>query len=509
MTTKSANPNTLRSALADAQPGDIITLEPGLYEGSYGTPTAGNPERPITVTGNPESVFTGAKDTPLAWTVNAPHWRLRDFAIMPTAAPKSGQKPTWVAVRSAGAGANLAAIAMHRPGDIEKSKAWNDYGMVIEADFVTVEDCEMDGMTKPIHIKGPCFWPTIVRNRIGPSYQSGIVIGSSRGVMRSALIAYNVIEESYIEDGVQFMQDFGAADPETDVSNLGVVLYRNIIRHCGENALDFKGAGFVVADQNEIYKIAGSNDGPLAGWNTRAAQAITRGARTSSRHIIIRNHLIYDCAGGVRIPDQHWFVYHNEICNNNYSPADPDHAGYGIRQVGSSANTAVQNNLVYGHKAADLELTGAIAGSNLQEPGPGGPLTSTRESGSGRIVPLHQAGYFSAWHGRTDLPPEVIVVGERAAHVVSINYTANTITTDRDLTWVSGAPIFYGRPAPMVGPIGLAPDPDPPIVVVPPVEPPTVEPEPDVESVTLTGPPASVAMLRALVGAFGDLSIED
>lgn len=51
MTIKSANPNTLRTILAGAQPGDTIALEPGLYEGSYGTPTAGNPGRPITVAG--------------------------------------------------------------------------------------------------------------------------------------------------------------------------------------------------------------------------------------------------------------------------------------------------------------------------------------------------------------------------------------------------------------------------------------------------------------------------
>lgn len=515
MTIKSANPNTLRTILAGAQPGDTIVLEPGLYEGSYGTPTAGNPGRPITVAGGPEVVFAGAKDTPLAWTVNAPYWHLRDFHILPTAPAKSGQKPTWIAVRSAGVGAALACLTLGRDGDIEKSKAWNDYGVVIEADATIVRECRLYGMTKPIHVKGPAIGVTITRNHIGPSYQSSIVMGTSFGVNRACLIAYNILEESYIEDGVQFMQDLGAADPETDVSNLGAVLYRNIIRDCGENALDFKGAGFVVADQNEIYKIAGSNDGPLAGWNTRAAQAITRGARTASRHVIIRNHRIYDCAGGVRIPDQHWYIYHNEISNNNYSPADPDHAGHGIRQVGPSANTGVKNNLVYGNKGGDLILTGADASQNLQTPGPGGPLTSTRGAGSGRVIPLHAAGYFSAWYGRTDLPPEVIAVGEHVAHVVSVDHGKNTVTIDRDLTWKDGTPVCYGTGAPMVGPVGavepgppVEPEPEPPIIVVPPpVEP--DEPEPVVESVTLTGPPAAVAMLRALVGALGELSITD
>lgn len=181
MTTRDATPQTLTGILKDAQPGDTILLKPGEYAGSFGTPTAGNPERPITVTGNPETVFIGAKDSPLAWTVNAPYWHLRDFHILPTAPAKSGQKPTWIAVRSAGVGAALACLTLGRDGDIEKSKAWNDYGMVIEADATIVRECRLYGMTKPIHVKGPAIGVTITHNHIGPSYQSSIVLGTSFG----------------------------------------------------------------------------------------------------------------------------------------------------------------------------------------------------------------------------------------------------------------------------------------------------------------------------------------
>lgn len=505
MTIKSANPNTLRTILAGAQPGDTIALEPGVYEGTFGTPVAGKPGQPITVAGNPDAVFAGAKDTPLAWTVNAPHWRLQDFSIEPTAPAKSGQKPTWIAVRSAGVGTALACLTLGRDGDIEKSKAWNDYGVVIEADATTVHKCRIYGMTKPIHVKGSNVGVTITHNHIGPSYQSSIVMGTSFGAMRQCLIAFNVLEESYIEDAIQFMQNPNATDTEADISNLGTIIYRNIIRDCGENGVDLKGAGHIIIDGNLITRMAGSNDGPVGGWNFNALNAIGRGARSSCRQIIIRNNLVTNNAAGIRLLPTDWRVYHNEISNNNWRPEIANHRGYGIRQPGAAPGASVRNNLVHGNLDGDLIISGIDASHNLTKPGPGGPLTFARGAGSGRIVPLHKAGFFSGWYGRAGLPPEKIVIGEHTAHVVSADYDKNTVTIDRDLTWKDGAPVFYGSGAPMVGPLEPDDIPEPPIIVVPP-EP---EPEPDVESVTLTGPPASVAMLRAMIGAFGNLSIED
>lgn len=513
MTIKSANPNTLRTILAGAQPGDTIVLEPGAYAGEYGTPTAGKPDAPITVAGPPDAIFTGG-NTPLSWTINAPHWRLQDFSIEPGTDPRPGQKPTWVAVRSAGSHAQLHQITMRRDGDIADAKRWNDFGIVVEGPHTLITAMRMYGMTKPIHVKGPAIGVTIKSNHIGPAYQSCIVMGSSLGVMRQCLIAFNVLEGSYIEDAIQFMPNYDAANVEADISNLGTIIYHNIMRDCGENAIDLKGAGFVVIDGNLITHMAGSNDGPVNGWNFNALNAIGRGARTSCRQVIIRNNRLLENAAGIRLLPTDWHIYHNQIDNNNWRPEIDNHRGYGIRQPGGAPGASARNNLIHSNLDGDLIVSGIDEGYNRPTPGPGGPLTSTRAGGSGRIVPVHRPGFFSAWYGRTDLPPERIVIGEHVAHVVSVDYNGRTVTIDRDLTWKDGAPICYGSGSPMVGPLKWDDMPEPvepetpPIVVEPPTEPVEPEPQPE-ESITLTGPPASVAMLRAMIGAFGNLSISD
>lgn len=511
MTTRDATPQTLTGILKDAQPGDTILLKPGEYAGSFGTPTAGRPDAPITVQAEPGAVFLGAKATPLTWTVNAPYWRLIGFEIQPIAPPKSGDKPTWIAVRSGGVGAQLINLILDRPGDIADAKAHNDYGVVVEADATLVNHCRLMGMTKGVHVKGRNHGVTIVHNRIGPTYQSSIVMGTSFGAVRACLIGWNQLEDSYIEDAIQFMQDFGAADPTTDVSNIGTIIYGNRIGRMNENAIDAKGAGRIVIEGNYIFGTAGSNDGPLDGWNLRAMASITRGANTETGFALIRNNLITESAAGIR-QFPHWVVVHNEIYDNNWWPGGEHTTGYGIRQVAGHHGTVVKNNLVYGHHGGDLLLyDNTDASHNADQPGAdGGPLTATREAGDGLVLSLRDARYFTDWFGRKDIPPDQIFVGETFAQVVGVDYDRHTVTIDRPLAWSKDTPVFWRNPRPNVGVVSPYEETGPIVV-----EPPTVEPEPEPveppaqEVLTVRGSPASVAMLRAVLTTLGDLSISD
>lgn len=501
MSTHSAKPNNLSSVLSEAQPGDTIFVGDGEYFGSFGTPKAGNPDQPISVIGSPDAVFIGAKDSPLAWNLTQPFWSLTGFAVEPVAPAKSGQKPTWISVRRAATGTQLHQMIMRRNGDIEDSKRWNDYGIIIEANDVLVNRCSISGMTKPIHLKGPCVNPTVIHCHIGPSYQSGIVIGTSFGVMRAGLIAWNTIEESHIEDGIQWMQNFNvdAQQQLTDVSNLGMIVYQNVIRRCRENALDFKGAGSVVVDGNVIEYTAGSANGALNGWNLNSDWAIGRGARTSCENILLRNNQIRWNVSGIRLLPADWRVIHNQITDNNWRPETDDHEGYGIRQPGDASGAVVLNNVVSGHKKGNLVgLSGIRVQNNPESPESlADPLTFTASGGAGRVVKLEDAGFWSAWFGRQDLPAERIFVGEDGANVVSVNHLENTVTIDRDdLTWAAGSPVGYMGHSGRVGPVEDVPPP--------------TEPElPQTESLTVTGSPASVAMLRAVLTTLGDLRIED
>jgi hypothetical protein len=72
-----------RDALAAAQPGDVIVLAPGRYEGSFVATTPATDADPITVCGASDSVLDGGS-TSSGYTLHldgADHWTLAGFAV--------------------------------------------------------------------------------------------------------------------------------------------------------------------------------------------------------------------------------------------------------------------------------------------------------------------------------------------------------------------------------------------------------------------------------------------
>jgi len=468
-----ATPINLQAKLDAATPGDVVALRGGEYPGEYAIRRPGLTLQsvPGAPSGHPP-VFVGP------------------------AKPVSGDKPAWLLIYPSAANTTLSGLTFAREGDITKAKAYNDFGVIIEAPGVTVQDCRISGMTKGIHVKGPKSTGVTIRNNvIGPTYQSNIVVGTSYGVVRALLIAYNLLERSYIEDGIQFMQNFDLSDDAkaADVSNLGTIIYQNTIRDHGENAIDLKGAGLVVIDGNVITRIAGSNNGPLDGWNHNANQSIGKGAHASSGYVLIRNNDIQDNCSGIR-SQPGWKIVHNLIANNNYSSDGTIWAGYGIGNQNGGGRLAIVNNLVYGHGGSDLINMPANADvrGNRVDAGPGVPLTTTRQGGGGRDLPVIDASYFTDWLGRKDLPAEVIFVGDERYEVTGVNYATNTVQLDRTAAWTEGAPVCWGSPLPVAG---IQPHWQAPPVVDPPV--------PELEMVRLLlesqMTPADAAQLRALL----------
>lgn len=73
----------LRSALAEAAPGDVIVLAPGRYEGSFEATVAGTDAEHITLCGASDSVLDGGS-TDGGYTLHldgADHWTLTGFAV--------------------------------------------------------------------------------------------------------------------------------------------------------------------------------------------------------------------------------------------------------------------------------------------------------------------------------------------------------------------------------------------------------------------------------------------
>jgi hypothetical protein len=477
-----ATPSTLTAILKAAQPGDTIQLSGGNYPGTYDLRIPGITLEPVP---NESPKFTGP------------------------AKPVAGTKPVWLKIWPTAKGTALLNLKLERLGDITKAKAFNDWGIVVSAPNVTVKGCWLSGMTKGIQIEGKASTGvTIISNTIDPTYQANIVVGTSYGVVRGLLIIGNVLRNSYIEDGIQFVQDFSeGVDQLTDVSNIGAIVYGNTIEDQAENAIDLKGAAQIVIAENKIRRIAGSNDGPLppAGWNHKSPMSIMHGANASRGQVcrvLIRNNDIEDCSGGIRVFPG-WHVVHNRVVNNNFDPTGKAWAGIGIVQNGDATEVAVQNNLASGNLGVNVSFD-ASSSSILNNPpdlAPGVPLTYTRGAGAGDMLPVQDADYFTDWFGRDDLPPDVLYLNGERNEVESVDYDGRTVRLDHNATWQDGDAVYWNHPAPMTG---IQEEYTPP--VGPPVDPPIDPTEPPIEvqteTVTITlsmdVTPEAAAVLRSI-----------
>lgn len=480
---------SLNTTLALAQPGDVIQLHGGAYPGIYRIDTPGLTLEPYQ---DESPVFTGPANF-------------------------SSAKVAWLTIGEKAKGVTVRGLSLVREGEIAAvfSSGYSDFGIVIEGPDATVDGCTVRGQNKGVHLKGSTSTGATITNcRIGPTVQSCIVLATSKSVVRGALIAHNTLGGSYREDGIQFMPDFDLplSDQANDVSNLGVIIYSNTISDCNENAIDLKGAGLIVIDGNTIRRALGSNDGALA-WNRDARGAIMHGARTTSRRVIVRNNDVEDSLSGIRIYDE-WKVYHNRILSNNTDYTGPNSAFVGKAPVftgvemgkGLVVGAAVRNNIIGGHKDADIAfyqnakngltsnfnlylggefalqyegawhyplsladwraLTGldALSTAAVAMPAPdaipaAGALTFTTGAGAGRVVKVFDAGFFTAWFGRSDLASETVYLGATPHLVVAVDYDKNELTLNEDTDWGDGTPVYWRTPTPRPGPIVTPSDP--------------------------------------------------
>jgi parallel beta-helix repeat protein len=239
--------------------------------------------------------------------------------------------------------------------------------------YNVIENNYIRGLNQGIHVRNGAQYNRIRNNTISETSQSSIVLETSLGVVQGNLIEHNILEGSAIEDGIQFHQNLKLSTKSTDVSNFGVIVRDNIFRNHAENAIDLKGAAYVVIESNTFYGTIGSNNGPLNGWNRNALNTITCGAGSISRDVIIRHNIFYDNSNGIKLHPG-YKVYHNTIAYNNrdytgsnssFAPKAPtDFVGI-IQADATYGRIGIKNNLIGGHKNGGQVVLRMMSSSSL------------------------------------------------------------------------------------------------------------------------------------------------
>lgn len=204
---------------------------------------------------------------------------------------------------------------------------------------------------------------TVIRgNTIFDTYASCIDIQSSDGRMQGMLIENNDLYGSRIEDGIQFEPDYTITGRDPGL-NRGVIIRNNSIHDNAENAIDLKGADYVVVEGNTIWGHRGEDN---SGDPRGAGLAIMRGLDSQSEMVIVRKNRIYDNCGGIDTEGGGYVIVHNDIIGNNRDyegshsqwngtqGAQPLFVGIRIREYMS--DVLVRNNIVGGHHQAEIGI---------------------------------------------------------------------------------------------------------------------------------------------------------
>lgn len=365
---------SIAKANRELQAGDTVYVRAGAYDEVIQPIHSGAPGSEITYTRYKDEkvVVRGQPDVAKLVALPDQSYIIVDgFTLSYGHPPPGGDKRwPWVHIGEAAHHNVIRNCTIFRAGDPLElfQQGYLEFGIVLSGTTHNViEGNTIAGVNQGIHLKNTPHFNLILDNTITGTGQSSIVIGSSKGAMQGNLIEGNILEQSAVEDGIQFLEDVDlppGPKHKADISNLGTIIRSNIIRDHHENAIDLKGTARVVIEGNLIYGIVGSSNGPRLGWNRNAHGSITRGSNTSTRDVIIRRNIIYDSAPGIRA-HQGYKIYHNTLVANNRDYTGPNSewtaegrpAFSGIRQKEpGDGGIVIQNNIVVGHNTVEVAL---------------------------------------------------------------------------------------------------------------------------------------------------------
>jgi len=130
-------------------------------------------------------------------------------------------------------------------------------------------------------------------------------------------------------------------------------------------------------------------------------------------------------------PDQNVFYWQNRPGPDDY---------YTLSEIEAAFPDRYANNMQFMPQFVDPDNDDF----HLQPTSPcidaGGPLTTTVGSGSGTVVPVVDAMFFTNGYGLID--PDVIRIGTQRVSVVAVDYVADELTVDKPVVWTHAMPVY-------------------------------------------------------------------
>ncbi len=248
----------------------------------------------------------------------------------------------------------------------ESNQAFSRYdrdksaGIIIRANQVLVRACECFGTCFGIVVAEESGRNSIIRDcMLHHTIQSCLLINFDYRV-RGLLVDNCSLSYSYIEDGIQWQQDFSAG--LDTISNRGTYVRNCTMIGNAENALDLKRAHGHTIEGCRMTRIVGNNDGMANNEVNNIAGPIGRGANARSRNVRIRNCIVWNSHNGMAQQGPSYYYYNNTLVANNYGQsADGSlssglYPGFGYALVNPFPDCGFKNNLVAGHVGAQASI---------------------------------------------------------------------------------------------------------------------------------------------------------
>lgn len=241
----------------------------------------------------------------------------------------------------------------------ESTQAFNRYdqdksaGIIIRADQVLVQACECSGTCFGIIVTEESGRNSVIRDcMLHHTIQSCLLINFDYQV-RGLLVDSCSLSYSYIEDGIQWQQDFSAGLEA--ISNRGTFVRNCVMIGNAENGVDLKGADGHTIENCRMTRIVGNNDGMANNEVNNIAGPIGRGANARSRNVRIRNCVVWNSHNGMAQKGPSYYYYNNTLVANNYSQSadgsltSGQYPGFGYALTNDFFGCGFRNNLVAGH----------------------------------------------------------------------------------------------------------------------------------------------------------------